>query len=48
MHKTSTKISKAATINIYQDANFLSLPKLKTWWCFIHDEIQTKTHAENK
>jgi hypothetical protein len=38
MHKTSTRINKAATIIIYQHGiNFVSLPKVKQGGDFIRD-----------
>jgi hypothetical protein len=39
MHKTNTKINKAAIIIIYHNGTkFVTLPKVKQGGVFIHDE----------
>jgi hypothetical protein len=44
MHKTNTKINKAAIIIIYyHDINFVTLPKVKKGSDFIHDEKRKLT-----
>jgi hypothetical protein len=48
MHKTSTMITKAATIIIYHHGtNFVSLPKVKKVVTLLMMIIKTNTHAEN-
>jgi hypothetical protein len=49
MHKTNTKINKAAIIIIYHHGiNFVTLPKVKNKVVTLFMmEIKTNTHAEN-
>jgi hypothetical protein len=45
MHKTITKMNKAAIIIIYHHGiNFVTLPKVKQGGDFIHDENKRLTH----
>jgi hypothetical protein len=49
MHKTITKINKAAIIIIYHHGtNFVTLPKVKTRWCIGAYKLKIKEKGKGK